>query len=107
LPASDFTSLGWTPPLTVARRAWLGHVCLSDAGRSAARRWRHDCQLVTRRVLPGLGGAYKTLAEAATDPQAGYTGLDFVGVEVWFKLLREAVPGIKIGRVRDGMIVWE
>jgi hypothetical protein len=71
------------------------------------RRFSDCSKRIAAHMLPGLGGAYKTLAEAATDPQAGYTSLDFVGVEVWFKLLREAVPGIKIGRVRDGMIVWE
>jgi hypothetical protein len=55
-------------------------------------------------MAPALGGAYQTLAIMAQSRQ--YSGLDSVGVGIYRELLR-AIPGIKIGTVRDGAIVWE
>ena len=66
----------------------------------------HTRQIAGRMAGPGgLGGAFKTLAtKAATDRE--FSGLDYVGVGVYERLLRE-VPGVKFGRVQRGRIVWE
>jgi hypothetical protein len=56
------------------------------------------------RMAPMLGGEYAQLAEAAQAPT--YTGLDYVGVAVYRELLR-TVPGIKLGTVRAGVVIWE
>lgn len=55
-------------------------------------------------MAPGLGGGYKTLALAAQDDK--FTGLDSVGVAVYERLLRK-VPGVKIGKVSNGAVIWE
>ena len=56
------------------------------------------------RMLVGLQGAYAVMAAAAQDER--YGGLDSVGVGVYERLLR-GVPGVKIGHVRGGKVVWE
>jgi len=56
------------------------------------------------RMAPALGGGYKTLAIAAQDDK--FTGLDSVGVAVYERLLRK-VPGVKIGKVSNGAVIWE
>lgn len=55
-------------------------------------------------MAPGLAGTYKALAIAAQDPE--YGGLDCVGIGIYEKLLRK-VPGIRIGKVIKGAVVWE
>lgn len=55
-------------------------------------------------MAPALGGGYRALALAAQDEK--YTGLDRVGVAVFERLLRK-VPGIKIGKVHNGAVIWE
>ena len=55
-------------------------------------------------MSPALGGAFKTYALAAQ--AEGFSGLDYVGVGVYEALLR-TVPGIKIGHVHNGEVVWE
>lgn len=56
------------------------------------------------RMMPGLGGGFKTVAKAAMEE--GYCGLDQVGVNVFESILR-TVPGVRIGHVREGVVVWE
>jgi hypothetical protein len=56
------------------------------------------------RMAPHLDGAFSTIATLATAPT--YRGLDSVGVAVYRSLL-EQVPGVKIGTVRNGAIVWD
>ena len=51
----------------------------------------------------GLTGAFKTIATLAQD--ASYSGLDYVACDVYETLLR-AVPGMKIGHVHNGTVVW-
>lgn len=55
------------------------------------------------RMIPGMSGAFEALASAAQDP--AYTGLDRVGLNIYESLLRK-IPGIKIGHVRSGVVVW-
>mgnify|MGYP001589621265 CR=1 FL=1 len=57
-----------------------------------------------RRMLDGLQGAFATYATLAQDEK--FTGLDYVGLGIYEALLRR-VPGIKIGRVRGGKVIWE
>lgn len=55
-------------------------------------------------MAPALGGGFQAYALAAQDPRC--TSLDLVGVGVYEGLLRK-VPGVRIGRVMAGAIVWE
>ena len=55
-------------------------------------------------MLPGLQDGFKTLATMAL---AGLSSLDFVATDVYLQLLRGQVPGVKIGKVVQGKIVWE
>lgn len=55
------------------------------------------------RMLPALGGAFKTLAAWSQSPT--YGGMDKVGVGIYEKLLSE-IPGVKLGRVVNGKVVW-
>lgn len=58
-----------------------------------------------RAMLPALGGGFRALATlAVTD--AAFGGLDKVGVKVFAALLR-SIPGVKVGWVRKGTVVWE
>jgi hypothetical protein len=57
------------------------------------------------RMIPGLGGGFRSLALAAFK-DAGFSGLDTVGVDVYAALLREC-GGVRVGWVRDGMVCWE
>src|SRR5262249_41280187 len=56
------------------------------------------------RMVDGLEGAFKTLAVLAQDARFG--GLDYVAVDVYEALLGR-VPGVKIGHVRDGVVIWD
>lgn len=53
----------------------------------------------------GLSGAFSTIATLAQDET--FNGLDSVGSNVYKALLRREVPGIRIGHVVAGQIVWE
>lgn len=55
------------------------------------------------RMAPALGGGFKTLAVMAQSEQ--FSGMDRVGVAVYESLLRK-VPGVKIGKVHNGAVVW-
>lgn len=59
---------------------------------------------VAKRMLPGLGGAFKTLAEMVQDSK--FSGLDMVGLDIYESMLRQ-IPRIKIGHVHNGEVVWE
>ena len=69
----------------------------------AVRRLSDSTRERAARMIPGMSGGFEALATAAQDPT--YTGLDFVGLGVYEGLLRK-IPGIKIGHVRDGAVVW-
>lgn len=73
---------------------------------SAVRRFSELDNLNT--MLPGLGGGFKSIAQAniAGANFEGYSSLDYVGVGVFERLLRK-VPGVRIGKVRKGKVVWE
>lgn len=55
------------------------------------------------RMLPGLEGGFRTIA---LSNMAGVSSLDYVAIDIYEGLLR-GVPGMKIGHVRNGSIVWE
>ena len=55
------------------------------------------------RMMPGLEGGFKTIAALAQSPT--YGGMDKVGVGIYEALLAK-IPGIKIGRVKNGVIEW-
>ena len=68
------------------------------------RRFGAEGRETARRMLPGLAGAYRTLAAVAQSES--YTGLDQAGLGIWERLLR-AIPGVRFGRVRSGQVEWE
>jgi len=69
----------------------------------AVRRLSDETRKAAERMLPGMSGAFASLAAAAQDPT--HTGLDSVGLGVYERELRK-IPGMKIGHVRDGVVVW-
>lgn len=55
-------------------------------------------------MLPGLEGSFKSLAVMTL---ADIGSMDLVAVDVYLTMLREKVPGVKIGQVQSGQVVWE
>lgn len=55
-------------------------------------------------MLPALGGAFKALGAMAMQDVSSF---DFVGTDVYLAMLREQVPGVKIGKVINHQIVWD
>jgi len=55
-------------------------------------------------MAPHLGGGFRAIAAGAL---AGITSLDFVATDVYLALLRERVPGVKFGVVKDHKVEWE
>jgi hypothetical protein len=55
-------------------------------------------------MLPALGGGFKSIAATAL---AGLSSLDYIATDVYFALLKEKVPGSKIGTVQKNQIVWD
>jgi len=56
------------------------------------------------RMMPGLGGGFRTLAILSQNKS--YSGLDKVGIGIYANLLRK-IPGMKIGKVKEGRVEWE
>lgn len=67
-------------------------------------RFTLDDRKAALRMLPGLSGGFDTLAVIAQSPT--YGGLDRVAIDIYENLLRE-IPGMKIGHVHDGKVIWE
>lgn len=67
------------------------------------KKFGEDLADTAAHMLPGLSGGFAVLAAAAQSPS--YGGLDSVGVGVFERLLR-AIPGVKIGHVQGGVVVW-
>jgi hypothetical protein len=55
------------------------------------------------KMLPALDGDFKSIAKFAL---AGLSSLDYIATDVFFALLKEKVPGAKVGTVQQGKIVW-
>ena len=55
-------------------------------------------------MLPGLKGGFASLGVMAL---ADIASLDFVAVDVYVTMLRERVPGVKIGQVVNHQVEWE
>jgi hypothetical protein len=55
-------------------------------------------------MLPGLGGDFKTIGKMVL---SGFSSVDYVAADVYLQLLKDKVPGIKIGHVSQGKIVWD
>ena len=91
------------------RAAFTQFVCsgpmvdLSLAPDGVSRFGKEDREAAAR-MLPGLSGGYATLAAIAIADET-YSGLDSVGIGVYESLLRK-LPGMRVGHVREGVIVW-
>lgn len=68
------------------------------------KRFGEDEKRAMLGMLPGLGGAFATLATLA---MADVSSLDYVATDVYLAMLRERVPGVRFGRVERGSVVWE
>lgn len=79
-----------------------GPMCDPGLPPEGINRWNdHDA---AARMAPGLSGAFHDLAIAAQSEH--YSGLDYVGIAVYRRLL-EKVPGVRFGRIRNGVAVWD
>jgi hypothetical protein len=58
-----------------------------------------------KRMRPGLSGGFETIAKVAIENER-YTGLDKVSLDIYEKMLRK-LPGMKIGHVVNGTVIWE
>lgn len=56
------------------------------------------------RMAPALGGGFRAIAAGAL---AGITSLDMVATDVYLAMLKERVPGVRFGTVRNHVAVWE
>lgn|SRR5574337_180447 len=55
-------------------------------------------------MLPALSGAFIPVAVLAL---ADIGSMDFVAPDVYVQMLREKVPGAKVGKVHNHQVVWE
>jgi hypothetical protein len=55
-------------------------------------------------MLPALGGEFQAIGVLA---MAGISSLDYVAVDVYIQMLREKVPGVKVGKVVKSAVEWE
>lgn len=58
-----------------------------------------------KNMLPGLSGGFEKIAKRVIDDE-NYGGLDTVSIDVYERLLCR-LPGIKIGHVVKGAVIWE
>lgn len=65
-------------------------------------------QATLARMMPGLGGSYRTIGAAALQfvEEEKLGSLDYVAVDVWMTLLKEKVSGVLFGKVINHAIVW-
>lgn len=79
----------------------------SEADAAAFSRWVHAGPMIDPSLPPGTVsrfGSYPKNAEPVTSrPRA----LDNVAVDVWERLARQDVPGIRWGRVKGRSVIWE
>lgn len=74
-----------------------------DPSLKAGEIKRFQDHLTLERMIPGMGGAFKALGEAELE----YPGsMDFVAVDVYMATLIRKVPGVKVGKVVSGAVVW-
>ena len=81
-----------------------GPMVKPDLPPDAIERFSSKQRETAKLMMPGLSGGFDTLAKLAQNEK--FSGLDYVGVKVYESLLRQ-IPGIKIGHVRDGAVVWD
>jgi len=59
-------------------------------------------------MLPGMGGAFKVLGILALlSGEEKLGGFDYVATDVYMAMLKEAVPGVKFGKVVNHEIQWD
>jgi len=80
-----------------------GPMCKPGLPPGTVKRFSLEERKAAVSMLPGLSGGFADLAAMAL---AGLSSLDEVAVDVYEACLR-AVPGMKIGHVRNGSVEWE
>jgi hypothetical protein len=82
-----------------------GPVCSPGLPPGTNERFRTELLDSAKRMLPGMEGIWKDqLSMAINNPD--YCGLDRVSPDVYEEFLRK-VPGMKVGHIREGKIVWD
>ena len=76
-----------------------------DLPENTVDRFTAQDREAAKRMLPGLSGGFETLAKVAIEHES-YCGLDKVSLDVYEKMLRK-LPGMRIGHVIDGAVIWE
>lgn len=87
--------------------SWVyrGPMCDPTLPPDGFKRFSDDLRHVALRMSPGLGGAFKTFALLAQDEK--FSGLDYVGAGLYEALIRAALPGVRVGHVVSGKVVWD
>lgn len=81
-----------------------GPVCSPELPPGTHERFRTELLESAKRMLPGMEGIWKNqLSKAINNPD--YYGLDRVSPDVYKEFLK-AVPGMKVGHIREGKIEW-
>lgn len=65
---------------------------------------------VDKRTMSGMmgeGGLQGAFATVASLSLAGFNSLDYVSVDIYLALLKDRCPGVKVGKVVKGEIVWD
>ncbi len=57
-----------------------------------------------KRMVVNLKGGFQFLGAMAL---AGFSSMDTVATDIYLALLREKVPGVKIGTVKNHQVEWE
>ena len=77
---------------------------MARPGLTSDQAGRFSDQDALARMAPWVAGGFEHIAAAAL---AGFTSLDYVTVATYARLLRAAVPKIRIGRVvAPGVLQW-
>lgn len=76
-----------------------------DLPENTVDRFTCEDRLTAKAMLPGFSGGFEKLAKMAIENE-NFRGLDKVSIDVFERLLRQ-LPGMKIGRVVRGKVIWE
>lgn len=81
-----------------------GPMVKTSLGAGQIHRFSQQDKETLLGMLPALGGELQAIGVAVL---ANISSLDYVSVDVYVQMLREQVPGIKVGKVVNGRIIWE
>ena len=89
---------------TFAHFVMKGPMVRGTLGKGEVSRFTKEDKECLLGMLPGLSGGFDTLAVLALND---LSSLDYVSVDVYLQLLQEKCPGVKVGKVYGGQVVWD